>query len=105
LMEHSTSVVVPKPETGVTPDTSPEPLSTVALEHRPGEALQDATAAGLITFDPHGSTLPEALLQVLTLTRRWELATSAEQREFVAYHRDELQRLLTRPDRQKAVSP
>jgi hypothetical protein len=104
MTERSPSVIAPDEVLAVTPDVPPETLSTAEDQHEPDHAISDASAAGLITFDPHGSILPEAVLQVLTLDRRWDLATSAEQQEFVRDHRNELHRLLTRLERRAAAS-
>lgn len=86
-----------EPDVLKTVDEAP-PLPT-EFDHEPDHAISDAIAAGHLIFDPNASTIPEAVLQVLTLPRRWELATSAEQREFVTQHRDELQKIFRKLER------
>jgi hypothetical protein len=73
-------------------------------DHRRDEALPDTNAPGHLSFDPNASTIPEAVLEVLTLERRWELATAAEHREFVTYHRDELQKIVKQLEKKAASS-
>jgi hypothetical protein len=104
MTERSTSVIAPDEVLAVTPDTSPETHSTTELDHQPDQAPPATTAAGLISFDLDAVTIPEAVLQVLTLERRWELATAAEQRDLVTQHRDEIQRMLARLVRRAATS-
>jgi hypothetical protein len=93
-------------EPAVSPDIPPE--LPPSAERKPIELTPDTVAAGRMTLEPEATTIPEELLQQVTLAIRWDYATRVEQEVFVAEHREELQKILEKLgknlDRQNAVS-
>jgi hypothetical protein len=83
MTERSTSVIAPDEVLAVTPDSSPETLSTAELD--PGSAAGLPLAVSVISA---------AAAAELSLEDAWEWATQTDRESFVGNHRDELQKIV-----------